>query len=89
MAGTPERSIGAMGARRLPAYLRWDLGGRRAWRFSSGSGRDAVIEGHVTLRNVLGRRNVWGYAAGTADAAARALALRPFSLLTAGLDFRF
>jgi len=47
-----------------------------------------VFDGHATLRNLLDRRNVWGYSAQTAGAAPRSLLLRPVSLLTAGIDFR-
>jgi hypothetical protein len=86
ISGTPGDAISARSARRLPPYVRWDVGVRHAWRVRVGP-RHMDLEAHATLRNLLDRRNVWGYAAG--DGAARALMWRPLSLLTAGLDFHY
>lgn len=87
ISGTPGDAIGARSARKLPPYVRWDVGVRHGWRVRVGA-RHVELEAHATLRNLLDRRNVWGYT--TADGvAARALMWRPLSLLTAGLDFHY
>ncbi|MGH7713417.1 MAG: TonB-dependent receptor domain-containing protein, partial [Gemmatimonadaceae bacterium] len=87
IAGSPGRSLGAVSGARVPAYLRWDIGVRRAWtpRFA---GRDLELDAYATVRNVLDRRNVWSWTA-QGDEPARRLMLRPLSVLTAGLDFRY
>ena len=87
IAGSPGRSLGATSGVSLPPYVRWDVGARRSWTLQV-AGRAVVFDGHATLRNLLDRRNVWGYSAQTAGAAPRSLLLRPVSLLTAGIDFR-
>lgn len=87
IAGSPTRSVGAMAGARLPAYLRWDIGARHVWTTQL-AGRAIELEAHATLRNLLDRRNVWGF---TTDGtgAPQSLKLRPLSVLTAGLDFRY
>ena len=88
IAGSPGRSLGATSGVALPPYVRWDVGGRRSWTLQV-AGREVVFDGHATLRNLLDRRNVWGYSVQSAGAAPRSLPWRPVSLLTAGIDFRF
>jgi len=86
--GTPERAAGPLGGVRLPAYVRLDMGVRRAWRARVlGHGTD--LEGHLTLSNVLGRRNVWGVLKEPGSSTALTTPLRPFSLLNAGIDWRY
>ncbi|MGI9078368.1 MAG: TonB-dependent receptor [Gemmatimonadaceae bacterium] len=86
--GTPERATGPLGAERLPAYIRLDLGVRRAWQ-AHVLGRGTEIEGHLTLSNVLGRRNVWGVLREPGASTTLTAPLRPFSLLNAGIDWRY
>ena len=63
-------------------------GARRGWTARLG-GRDVELEAHATIRNLLDRRNVWGFSTLGAEQAPRSLMLRPLSVLTAGLDFRY
>lgn len=87
IAGSPTRSVGAVAGARLPAYLRWDIGARHGWTTQL-AGRAAELEAHATLRNLLDRRNLWGFTThGTGSP--QSLKLRPLSVLTAGLDFRY
>jgi hypothetical protein len=88
IAGTPVLGSGALGGERLPAYLRLDVGARRAWDVRI-RGRTARLEGHITLGNVLDRRNVLAAVAGAPGSAPRATVMRPASVLDVGLDWRF
>jgi hypothetical protein len=88
MMGTPERTTGALGAERLPGYLRLDLGVRRAWRIPR-FGPAGALEAYGTVSNVLGRRNVWALLAEPDTGTPSSVPMRPFSLLTAGIDWRF
>lgn len=88
LSGSPGRSLGAISGVTLPPYVRWDIGAKRAWTAHL-AGRDVRLEANATLRNLLDRRNVFGYSTQSSDIGRRSLLLRPVSLLTAGLDFRF
>ncbi len=85
-AGSPERIAGPLNESRLPAYVRLDLGARRAWspRFLGPDGRLAAF---VTVSNVLGRRNVLAYGEETGSGSLRPILLRPPSVLALGLDW--
>jgi hypothetical protein len=65
--------------------MRWDIGARYAWTVPLG-GRDVRLEGHLTVRNVLDRRNAWVYVVDQVGGAQRSIAYRPFSMLTAGVE---
>jgi carboxypeptidase family protein/TonB-dependent receptor-like protein len=88
IVGTPERASGAVGAARLPTYLRFDLGARRSWEIRMRE-RAPVLEGYVTVSNVLGRRNVWALLTEPGTGVTRSIPMRPFSVLAAGLDWRY
>jgi len=51
--------------------------------------RDAEIAAFATLSNVFRRRNVLDYVADPDTGELSALPMRPFSPLTAGLEWRF
>jgi hypothetical protein len=87
IAGSPTRAVGAVASAQLPAYLRWDIGARRGWTTQL-AGRGVELEAHATLRNLLDRHNVWGFTTHETGAP-QSLKLRPLSVLTAGLDFRY
>jgi hypothetical protein len=88
IAGTPERAAGPLGAARLPAYVRLDLGARRVWHARI-LGRWTVLEGHVTLSNILDRRNVWAVLTEPNTASAHAAPMGSFSVFNAGIDWRY
>jgi hypothetical protein len=87
VVGAPERAAGSPGAVRLPPYVRLDLGARRTWTVRV-LGRPAALEGHLTLSNVLDRRNVWGVIE-DGDGVPRLVPVRPFAVLDAGIGWRW
>ncbi len=72
----------------MPAYVRVDIGVRKHWHWRA-LGRDGVIAVFTTLSNVFRRENVLGYVTDPDTGEVTALPMRPLSLLTAGLDWRF
>ncbi len=86
--GSPSRLLGPIGGYRLPAYVRVDVGVRKHWHWRA-LGRDGVIGVFTTLSNVFRRDNVLGYVSDPDTGEVTALPMRPLSLLTAGLDWRF
>lgn len=88
ISGSPGGALGATSGKRLPAYLRWDVGARRAWTAQLGA-RDVEFALQAIVRNLLDRRNIWGYSAPGADGTQRSFLMRPVSLLSLGLDFRY
>ena len=81
LAGTP-------GGRRLPPYLRVDLGARKHWHISVG-GRDTSIALFGTITNVLGRSNVLTEILDPISGERDQIDMRPRSPLVLGLDWRF
>ena len=88
LSGSPRHPSDRLGATKLPAYLRLDLGVRKHWHFRV-AGRDAQVGLFGTLTNVLGRRNVFVVAADPSSGNDVAIAMRPRAPLVMGLDWRF
>ncbi|UCF21170.1 MAG: TonB-dependent receptor [Gemmatimonadota bacterium] len=86
--GSPQRTSGRLGDDRLPPYVRLDLGVRKHWH-SRVFGRDGEVAVFATLSNVFGRKNVLGYVSDPDSGELSELPMRPFSPLTAGLEWRF
>ncbi len=86
--GSPAQLLGPIGGSRLPAYVRVDIGVRKHWHWRA-LGRDGVIGAFTTLSNVFRRKNVLGYVSDPDSGEVSPLPMRPLSLLTAGLDWRF
>lgn len=88
LGGSPHYEGAALGATRLPPYLRLDVGVRQHWHLRVG-GRDAVVAVFGTMTNILGRSNVLTYARDPLTGAAGAVEMRPRAPLVAGLDWQF
>ncbi|HEU5040449.1 MAG TPA: hypothetical protein VFT84_06500, partial [Gemmatimonadales bacterium] len=86
LSGSPV-TTGRPGGRRLPGYLRLDLGVRQHWHLRLG-GRDASVAVFGTVTNVLGRRNILTYTADPVTGAASPVDMRPRAPLVVGLDWR-
>jgi hypothetical protein len=86
--GSPQEVAGPLGGTRLPAYLRFDIGVRKHWRWQL-LGRDGVLTGFATVSNVLGKRNLLGYTVDPSTGELSELAMRPLSPLTVGLEWSF
>jgi hypothetical protein len=86
--GSPEEVAGPLGGERLPAYARLDVGVRKSWQWQV-LGRDALLTGFMSLSNVFGRRNFSGLTVDPSTGALTRLPMRPFSPLTAGLEWSF
>lgn len=86
-AGSPQ-SDGALGAMRLPAYLRLDLGLRKHWHLSV-AGRDVTLAVFGTMTNLLGRTNLLTVATDPATGHRTPIEMRPQSPLVVGVDWRF
>ncbi len=88
IVGTPESATGPIGAARLPAYVRLDVGARHLWHARI-LGQRTVLEGYMTLSNLLDRRNVWAVQTDPNSATTRTAPIRAFSVLNAGIDWRY
>lgn len=88
LGGSPEYRTGDLGATRLPAYLRLDLGIRKQWRLRAG-GRDASVAFFGTVTNLLGRRNLLTTAPNSITGQPVGIEMRPFGPLVVGLDWQF
>ncbi len=86
--GSPTQVAGPLGGYRLPAYVRLDIGIRKHWHLSA-LGRDGLVAVFATLSNVFRRENVLGYVSDPETGEPIPLPMRPLSLLTAGIDWRF
>jgi hypothetical protein len=86
--GSPQRRAGPLSGDRLPPYLRLDLGVRKHWH-TRVIGRDGVIVAFAAVSNVLGRENLLAYVSDPDTGELAALEMRPFTPLTAGLEWRF
>lgn len=85
--GTPELAPG-LGAVRLPAYVRLDLGARKHWHLDV-SGRDVLVGISGTLTNLLSRRNVLTEAVDPETGRYAAVEMLPLAPLVVGLEWRF
>ncbi len=86
--GTPRYLGQQLGGRRLPPYLRADLGVRKHWHARLGQ-HDGRLELFGALTNVLGRMNVLTYATDPATGTPTVIDMRPQSPLVIGLDWRY
>jgi hypothetical protein len=87
LSGSPGSDTASLGGRRLPAYVRLDLGVRQHWHLRIG-GRDASVALFGTLTNLLGRENVLTYVIDPETGEAAAVGMRPRAPLVVGLDWR-
>jgi len=88
LAGNAEGRTGPLGATRLPAYFRVDLGFRKSWQLAV-AGRKGEMAAFGTLSNVLGRRNVLSMVADPTTGELVALEMRPRAPLVVGIDWRY
>ena len=86
--GSPGQNSHALGAARLPAYLRVDAGARKHWHFRVGD-RTATIAVFASVTNVLARKNVLTWAPDISTGTLTPVQMRPFAPLAVGLDWRF
>ena len=86
--GSPRLATDRLGATRLPAYLRVDLGVRKHWHLRLGS-RDALVAAFGTVTNVFGHRNVLTIATDPATGASAEIGMRPLAPLVVGIDWQF
>ena len=86
--GSPTHDTSRLGATRLPAYFRLDLGLRKHWHLEVG-GRDVELGLFGTVTNLLGRRNVLAIATDPVTGKKTATEMRPLAPLVVGLDWRF
>jgi hypothetical protein len=86
--GSPRHLGDQIGATRLPAYLRVDLGARKHWHLDL-AGKDAVVALFGSVTNVFGRTNVLTSAADPASGKPVGIEMRPRAPLVVGLDWRF
>jgi hypothetical protein len=85
--GSPQAN-GALGATRLPAYLRLDLSLRQHWHLNV-AGRSVTLAAFGTISNLLGRANVLTIATDPVTGRRTAIEMRPRAPLVIGLDWRF
>jgi hypothetical protein len=85
--GSPQ-TIGAIGATRLPAYVRLDLSLRKHWHLSIGH-RDVTLGAFGTITNLLGRKNVMTVLTEPATGRTSSIEMRPRAPLVAGVDWLF
>lgn len=86
--GSPQYDRDALGATKLPGYLRMDLGVRKHWHFAVG-GRDALVGLFGTVTNLFNQGNVLTWARDPASGQPVAIDMRPLAPLVVGLDWRF
>jgi len=88
LGGSPHYDLAALGAARLPPYLRLDLGVRQHFHVRM-AGRDAVVAVFGTMSNLFGRINVLTYAGDPLTGGRSAVEMRPLSPLVLGLDWQY
>ncbi len=86
--GSPHYGSAALGATKLPPYVRVDVGVRKHWHLNIG-GRDAMIAVFGSMTNILGRRNLLTYATDPSTGRLLEIEMRPQAPLVVGLDWRF
>ncbi|MFN8547055.1 MAG: carboxypeptidase-like regulatory domain-containing protein [Candidatus Eisenbacteria bacterium] len=87
-AGSPDYGTSSLGGRRLPAYLRVDLGVRKHWHLSS-ERHEVRIEAFATVTNLLGRHNTLTYAYSVDKGRIAPIEMRPRAPLVAGIEWRY
>jgi hypothetical protein len=85
--GSPQ-ATGALGATRLPMYLRLDLSVRKHWHLRLAN-RDMSLALFGTITNLLGRTNVLTMASDPTTGRRTAIEMRPLAPLVAGIDWQF
>jgi hypothetical protein len=86
--GSPTHDTDRLGATRLPAYFRLDLGLRKHWHLEV-AGRNVELALFGTVTNLLGRRNVLALATDPVTGEKTEIEMRPLAPLVLGLDWRF
>ncbi len=86
--GSPRHDPGALGASALPPYVRLDIGVRKHWHVQAAS-RDGLLGVFGTLTNVLERTNLLTLATDPLTGELDPIAMRSFSPLVVGVDWRF
>lgn len=86
--GSPDYTGAALGAAKLPAYVRIDAGFQKHWHIGVGH-REMQIGVFGTVTNLLSRRNVLTYVRDPVTNRLATIRLRPLAPLVAGLDWRF
>jgi hypothetical protein len=86
--GSPRHPPELLGASRLPAYVRLDLGVEKHWHLELGD-RDGLLSVFASVTNVLDRRNVLAIATDPETGESTEIAMRPRSPLVVGIDWRF
>lgn len=87
-SGSPSGRAEPLGATRLPAYHRIDLGVRKQWRVNL-AGRQGELALFGTVTNLLGRKNVLTFTEDPSDGRRRPIEMRPLSPLVLGIDWRY
>lgn len=87
-SGSPGVRAEPLGATRLPAYLRLDLGARKNWHVRLGTG-DAVLSTFVSIRDVLGQANARVVSLDVASGSREWVEVTPRAPLVFGIDWRF
>ena len=88
LAGSPWRRVEPLGATRLPAYIRVDLGLRKQWRIEH-AGRYGLVAVFGTVTNIFGRRNVLTPIADPTTGERTEIEMRPRAPLVVGIDWRY
>ncbi|HEY9449617.1 MAG TPA: hypothetical protein VIQ60_07670, partial [Gemmatimonadaceae bacterium] len=88
LAGSPRRRAEPLGATRLPAYLRVDVGFRKHWHITI-AGRDGVVAVFGTVTNIFGRVNVLTTVADPTTGERTGIEMRPRAPLVVGVDWRY
>jgi hypothetical protein len=86
--GSPTHDTARLGATKLPAYFRLDLGLRKHWHLEV-AGRDVELALFGTVTNLFGRRNVLAVATDPVTGRKTDIEMRPLAPLVVGLDWRF
>lgn len=87
-AGSPDEHAEPLGATRLPAYLRLDVGARKHWHLDF-AGTDGQIGLYASVTNVLGRRNLLTRTLDPLSGDWTWVEMRSRVPLVIGLDWRF
>jgi hypothetical protein len=87
-SGSPQHPLDSLGATRLPAYFRVDLGIAKHWHLKLAD-RDGLVSLFGTVTNIFGRSNVLTIAANPVTGELAELTMRPLSPLVLGIDWRF
>jgi hypothetical protein len=87
-SGSPSHAGESLGAARLPAYARVDVGIRKHWHLDIGS-RSVSLAMFGTVTNVFGRGNVLTLVRDAATGTLSTVDMRPLAPLVVGLDWQF